>query len=94
MDSRPSITWKKVWQLKVSQRVRVFAWLSMHEHLLTNVERVRSLVLATEIRPLDVVIARGNRLVEECRRAFYRLAAKGRGSMVLAIVFTMAPDDV
>ncbi|KAK8556498.1 hypothetical protein V6N12_002897 [Hibiscus sabdariffa] len=33
--------WKRIWKLHVPQRVRVFGWLSFHERLLTNVERVR-----------------------------------------------------
>ncbi|KAK8500333.1 hypothetical protein V6N12_068820 [Hibiscus sabdariffa] len=33
--------WKRIWKLHVPQRVRVFAWLSFHERLLTNVERVK-----------------------------------------------------
>ncbi|KAL4383201.1 hypothetical protein GQ457_15G013690 [Hibiscus cannabinus] len=34
-------TWKRIWKLAVPQRVRVFIWLTFHNRLLTNVERVR-----------------------------------------------------
>ncbi|KAL4366467.1 hypothetical protein GQ457_05G028510 [Hibiscus cannabinus] len=33
--------WRQVWKLKVPYRVRTFAWIALHERLLTNVERVR-----------------------------------------------------
>ncbi|KAK8976477.1 hypothetical protein V6N11_007820 [Hibiscus sabdariffa] len=39
-DGRDSI-WRRIWKLNVPQRVRVFVWLSMHERILTNMERVR-----------------------------------------------------
>ncbi|KAK8999802.1 hypothetical protein V6N11_065298 [Hibiscus sabdariffa] len=41
MSGRNGSIWKRVWKLKVPQRVRVFAWLMLHERLLINVERVR-----------------------------------------------------
>ncbi|KAK8562688.1 hypothetical protein V6N12_010759 [Hibiscus sabdariffa] len=37
---RVNKVWKKVWQLRVPQWVRVFIWLSLHERLLTNAEQV------------------------------------------------------
>ncbi|KAK8516019.1 hypothetical protein V6N12_066854 [Hibiscus sabdariffa] len=33
--------WKRIWKLIVPQRVRVFVWVTLHERLLTNAERVR-----------------------------------------------------
>ncbi|KAL4324382.1 hypothetical protein GQ457_11G003510 [Hibiscus cannabinus] len=41
-------TWKRVWKLAVPQRVRVFIWLTFHNRLLTNVERVRRHVATSE----------------------------------------------
>ncbi|KAK8975416.1 hypothetical protein V6N11_057510 [Hibiscus sabdariffa] len=46
-----------------------------------------SFVLASEVRHLEDILAKGNRLVEECRRAFYRQAEP-------PIVFPVAPNDV
>ncbi|KAK8519930.1 hypothetical protein V6N12_003896 [Hibiscus sabdariffa] len=33
--------WKRIWKLIVPQRVLVFVWVTLHERLLTNAERVR-----------------------------------------------------
>ncbi|KAL4353175.1 hypothetical protein GQ457_06G017320 [Hibiscus cannabinus] len=33
--------WRRIWKLVVPQRVRVFVWVTLHERLLTNAERVR-----------------------------------------------------
>ncbi|KAL4386567.1 hypothetical protein GQ457_09G022170 [Hibiscus cannabinus] len=49
MDIRQNTIWSKVWNLKVSQRIRVFAWLVLHGRLLTNVERVRRHCAASEL---------------------------------------------
>ncbi|KAL4333466.1 hypothetical protein GQ457_07G012960 [Hibiscus cannabinus] len=41
-------TWKRVWKIAVPQRVRMFIWLTFHNRLLTNVERVRRHVATSE----------------------------------------------
>ncbi|KAL4290725.1 hypothetical protein GQ457_14G003440 [Hibiscus cannabinus] len=33
--------WRRIWKLVVPQRVQVFVWVTLHERLLTNAERVR-----------------------------------------------------
>ncbi|KAK8511937.1 hypothetical protein V6N12_074626 [Hibiscus sabdariffa] len=33
--------WKRIWTLEVSQRVRVFLWVTLHQRHLTNAERFR-----------------------------------------------------
>ncbi|KAL4271776.1 hypothetical protein GQ457_13G010260 [Hibiscus cannabinus] len=40
--------WRQIWKLKVPYRVRMFAWLALHERLLTNVERVRRHMTTSE----------------------------------------------
>ncbi|KAK8483579.1 hypothetical protein V6N11_047206 [Hibiscus sabdariffa] len=37
----PSTHWKVIWSLPVTQRIRVFLWLSLRQKLLTNMERNR-----------------------------------------------------
>ncbi|KAL4312838.1 hypothetical protein GQ457_01G036830 [Hibiscus cannabinus] len=41
-------TWKRVWKIAVPQRVRMFIWLTFHNRLLTNVERVCRHVATSE----------------------------------------------
>lgn len=33
--------WKRIWRLKVQERIKVFLWLLAHEKVLTNLSRVR-----------------------------------------------------
>ncbi|KAK8669755.1 hypothetical protein V6N13_107179 [Hibiscus sabdariffa] len=41
VDQNRNAKWRKIWALRVPQRVRVFTWLAAHQAHLTNVERVR-----------------------------------------------------
>ncbi|KAL4351495.1 hypothetical protein GQ457_06G009470 [Hibiscus cannabinus] len=41
LDPYDSSIWRRIWHFAVPQRVWVFLWLTFHERLLTNVERVR-----------------------------------------------------
>ncbi|KAL4385529.1 hypothetical protein GQ457_15G002390 [Hibiscus cannabinus] len=47
--------WKRIWKLRVPQRIRGFAWLSFHERLLTNVKRVKR--HSTEVDLCDICMS-------------------------------------
>ncbi|KAL4354521.1 hypothetical protein GQ457_06G016340 [Hibiscus cannabinus] len=64
--------WKRIWKLHVPQRVCVFAWLSFHERLLTNVERVRR--HSTDVDLCDICMS-GREDINHVLRTF--VAAEG-----------------
>ncbi|KAK8550128.1 hypothetical protein V6N12_038858 [Hibiscus sabdariffa] len=41
--------WTRIWSLKVPQRVKVFLWITAHQRLLTNVERVRRHIASSDM---------------------------------------------
>ncbi|KAK8601023.1 hypothetical protein V6N12_050868 [Hibiscus sabdariffa] len=87
IDSRQSTTWKKVWQLKVPQRVKVFAWLPLHERLLTNLERVR---WHSAESGLCEICKSGREDIEHVLRSY--IAANWRGKWVLWR--TSSPEEI
>ena len=58
--------WRWVWKVKVSQRVKVFIWLALHDMLMTNTVRVRR-DLASD--PICMVYGNGCETVDHVLRS-------------------------
>ncbi|KAL4318600.1 hypothetical protein GQ457_18G013930 [Hibiscus cannabinus] len=49
LDPYDSTIWRRIWRIAVPKRIRVFLWLTFHECLLINVERVRRHLSTSEL---------------------------------------------
>ncbi|KAK8613909.1 hypothetical protein V6N13_101663 [Hibiscus sabdariffa] len=83
VDRNRNAKWRKIWALRVPQRVRVFMWLAAHQSHLTNVERVKRHLADIDGGPEDIdhildvdhverksILERGDRLIADCGMAF------------------------
>ncbi|KAK8499896.1 hypothetical protein V6N12_042731 [Hibiscus sabdariffa] len=66
----PSFNWHMLWQLKVPPRVKVFLWVTVHDWLLTNSERVhRHFVVSDRCSICNDCCESADHVFRHCRMA-------------------------